>query len=150
MNGSGAGPPPYPEEIPAVGGDASGTDASGSVQSDVDPDGAKVTTIRIEERLVARNAELEQKLKGAREALSRLTELTLEDVDLLAHAKLTYSSYFCNADYDIEAEVRADQEAPFITEAFLYDLIGKEDARSVLSAVRALQRALEVPLGERV
>ncbi|KKL65575.1 hypothetical protein LCGC14_2153590 [marine sediment metagenome] len=148
MNGS-ASAPLYPEGIP-VGGDDSSADASGRVKPDVSPDSVKITTIRIEERLAARNAELEQKLKDAREALVRLTELTLEGVDLLAHARLTYGSDFCNSEYDIEAEVKADQEAPFITEAFLYDLIGKEDARSVLSAVRALQRALEVPLGKRV
>lgn len=31
-----------------------------------------------------------------------------------------------------------DETAPFFTEAFLYNLLGKEDARSVLSIIRRL------------
>lgn len=39
-------------------------------------------------------------------------------------------------------ELDEDAEAPFFSEAFLYNLLGKEDARSLLTRVRQLKEAL--------
>ena len=51
------------------------------------------------------------------------------------------------ADYAYDGDVadaKADMEgAPFISETYLYNLIGKEDARSVLGRFRRIKDALE-------
>lgn len=41
-----------------------------------------------------------------------------------------------------------DGQAPFFTEAFLYNLLGKDDARSLLSIVRRLGKSLGVETQE--
>lgn len=48
-----------------------------------------------------------------------------------------------------------DEDAPFFSEAFLYNLIGKEDARTVLALVKGLEKRIEelaglIPGGIRV
>lgn len=42
-----------------------------------------------------------------------------------------------------------DEEAPFYSEACLYNLFGKDDARSILATLRTTIRMLEALLGKR-
>lgn len=45
---------------------------------------------------------------------------------------------------DVRKEMEEDAKAPFVSEAFLYTLLGKEDARTFLTKWRRLCRALGV------
>lgn len=45
----------------------------------------------------------------------------------------------------LQAEREGDEDAPFFSEAFLYTLIGKDSARSILARLRRLEEALGVP-----
>lgn len=46
---------------------------------------------------------------------------------------------------DVKAELLSDREQEFFTEAYLYNLLGKEDARSLLGRMSALCQALGYP-----
>lgn len=46
------------------------------------------------------------------------------------------------------AELREDAKRPFISEAYLYNLLGKEDARSLLARFRTLCLACGVDMDE--
>ncbi len=76
---------------------------------------------------------------GAREALKHLFTVTLEELDLNAHAIVTHGHADVGNWYDPE-----DADAPFFTEACLYNLLGKGDARTVLALVRNVGRALGI------
>lgn len=45
---------------------------------------------------------------------------------------------------DVRAEMRIDAAAPFVSEAYLYTLLGKEDARTLLGRFRRLCQALGI------
>ncbi len=90
---------------------------------------AETTAQVLEEKL---DETLEQ-MAAAREAIKHLYTVKLEGIDLKAHANLAWGP---------EGYEPEDEEAPFFTEAFLYNLLGKEEARTVLSLVRQVGRAL--------
>ena len=72
-------------------------------------------------------------MKAAREAIKHLYTVRLETVSLKAHAEVAWG---------LEAYDPEDEKAPFFTEAYLYNLLGKGDARTVLATVRQVGRAL--------
>ena len=52
--------------------------------------------------------------------------------------------------YGREGYEKGDENAPFFTEAFLYNLIGKEDARSLLGIVRELCMGVGLNLDKEI
>lgn len=64
-------------------------------------------------------------------AVKYLRSFQIEFLDLSMVGEMRKSPYY----------VEGDEESPFFSEAFLYPLLGKEDARSVLGAVNMLLRA---------
>lgn len=110
-------------------------------------DAGKVTELRVSERLVQRNAELEKMFSEACTALKHLSEMKLEQCNLRDHAIAQHG--------EDEDELAGwyqpeDEDAPFFTEGWLYPMLGKEDARTVLAVVRGVQRALGLPQREYV
>ncbi len=81
------------------------------------------------------------------EVAAILTEALEEDGTDLAEAFQSLKDYIPESTPDV---VREDSIAsgwepgsvPFFTEGFLYPLMGKEDARSILAAIRKVQRVL--------
>jgi hypothetical protein len=87
-----------------------------------------------------------------REALERLR-------DYIPEAKIEVKNPACSecgwhaeehlpeghAPKDHEFTAGPPDETPFFTEAYLYDLMGKEDARTVLALVRNILRAVGLP-----
>lgn len=49
------------------------------------------------------------------------------------------------ADSDHAGYEKGDEKAPFFSEAYLYNLMGKEEARTVLSYIRRLCDAVGIP-----
>jgi len=87
--------------------------------------------------LVQRVERLEAQASGvdverARTALARLYEW---------HAEFHVPEIFSDGN---EMYTPGDEDAPFFSEAYLYTLLGKEDARSLLSRMRELAQALGV------
>ena len=81
----------------------------------------------------ARIGELEERLDAVRAALRQLAKMKLAgEVDLRAHAET--SGW-------LDGYEEEDEDAPFFSEAYLYCLLGKEAGRSVLAAIRPVQRA---------
>lgn len=67
------------------------------------------------------------------EAIKDLLSWTPEGVDLKAIGKLTYPpKYFPKKEYG-EIVTDEDCECPFFSESYLYALLGKEDARTLLA-----------------
>ncbi len=124
-------PPLCPEgiPIPGIGAEARKAAREESVTAALE--------VRVNVDLAKRNAELETKFSLVCEALCVLSELRLEGFNLRDHAIAEHGEEDLDEWYDAE-----DEGAPFFTEAFLYNLLGKEDARTVLAAVREIQRAL--------
>lgn len=81
------------------------------------------------DRLEARVAELETWQRGVREAAN-----TLEDF----HCEGTPGGF-----RDAEGYEAGDETRAFFTEAYLYNLIWKEDARTLLHRVKNLRQAIE-------
>ena len=72
--------------------------------------------------------------------IKKLLEWTPEGVDLKAISKINYpSKFFPKKEY---GEICSDEDCkcPFFSEAYLYPLLGKEDARQLLGL---LERAFE-------
>lgn len=78
-----------------------------------------------------------QQLEAARQAFRDLQLVSIDEewTGLKVACAVLESDYF----------EEGDEEAPFFTETYLYNLFGKEAARTILAAVRNLGRAL----GER-
>lgn len=51
-------------------------------------------------------------------------------------------------DHKADGFVIGDEKAPFFTEAYLYNLLGKEDARTLLAYMRKLARSIGFPQEE--
>lgn len=77
------------------------------------------------------NVALHAQLKQARMALAKLYRFSLE-CGFPRGVKLVYPA------------TKEDAEAPFFSEAYLYPLFGKEDARTVLAFLSGLRRVLSV------
>ena len=106
---------------------------------------AKVTELRVSEQLVQRNAELEEMFSEACTALKHLSELKLECTNLRGHALVMVGG----DEVELEGWYQPE-DAPFFSEGWLYPMVGKEDARSILARVRGIQRALKLPEREYV
>ena len=81
---------------------------------------------------------------GAKDNLKTIMEWTPEHVDLKAISKVNYpQKYFPKKEY---GEICTDEDCkcPFFSESYLYNLLGKDDARTLL----ALIRKLRIILGE--
>ena len=92
-----------------------------------DPLDVEALRIAFRTALAERN-EATEKLDRMREALVRLYELKLEGTP--EHFKKNYG-------YS-----KGDEDAPFFSETFLYVLLGKSDARTVLALMRPLTEAV--------
>jgi hypothetical protein len=68
------------------------------------------------------------------QAFQELMEFVAEGVDLEAISGLNYGE---------GAYEEGDVKAPFFSEAFLYNLVGKGDARSILGLMRQLSEAIK-------
>ena len=79
---------------------------------------------------LAERDEALNKLDAIREALVRLFELKLEATP--EHFKKNYG-------YS-----KGDEDAPFFSEVFLYALLGKSDARTILAMMRPLTEAVDL------
>lgn len=77
----------------------------------------------VQERIV----EIEDQIKHAKAGLKQLYAFTLEDAHL---------------DPDSDMYEPGDEEAPFFSEAYLYNLLGKEDARTVLAYLHRVEEWL--------
>lgn len=87
----------------------------------------------------------EAKLEAVRKALHELAEAKTEGISLKRQG------IWGDGDPKVGAtEIAESQEAPFFSEAFLYILFGKEDARTILHYVREVQKAAEAPMEEWV
>lgn len=78
---------------------------------------------------------------------SGLGELKMDRVNMHACCEAFERLYSFSTESDVlnhgsEFYEEGDERAPFFTEAFLYNLVGKEDARSILALIRQLGRAL--------
>ncbi len=100
---------------------------------------SKIHVDALEEAAMGFAAGWDASQSGPREALKHLFTVTLEELDLNAHAIVTHGHADVGNWYDTE-----DADAPFFTEACLYNLLGKQDARTVLSLVRQVGRALDM------
>lgn len=75
--------------------------------------------------------------KEASELAQRLSEFTLEGATYWRNLFIQNDTNEKSGErYGMYAE--GDEHAPFFTEAFLYNLLGKDEARSVLGIVRRL------------
>lgn len=79
-------------------------------------------------------------------ALERLCNFKPQDVPVQFKAASGHSVYGKTTRKDVIAELKQDSEQPFFCEAYLYNLLGKEDARSLLGRFRALCAALGVEM----
>lgn len=68
-----------------------------------------------------------KQVEGVREGFRQLYEKTLDD-DHLDHKSEVYEE--------------GDEDAPFFSEAYLYNLLGKEDARSVLAWLHQIEECV--------
>jgi hypothetical protein len=92
----------------------------------------------VDRALLARIKELEshnKKLQKAREAFVSFGTIRIDPRN--AGLKSIFSDK--NAMYD-----KGDEDAPFFSEAYLYTLLGKDSARTLLARFRALGRALDI------
>ena len=79
--------------------------------------------------------------------IQRLLEFVPEGVDLKAISKINYPpKYFPESKYgDICTE--EDTKQPFFSEAYLYNLIGKEDARTLRALLEKAFKSVGVDIG---
>jgi hypothetical protein len=78
----------------------------------------------------------------ARELSKRLREFTLEGTTFWRERFIEWDTNEHGAPYGMYSE--RDEFAPFFTEAFLYNLVGKDEARSILGIIRGLCDLAEV------
>jgi hypothetical protein len=78
-------------------------------------------------------------LDGLRETIATNDEQLSTAVDQLLKLTIERVPEQFSSENDMYEE--GDERAPFFSEAYLYNLLGKDDARSVLSAVRQLLKA---------
>lgn len=77
-------------------------------------------------------------------AVEKLLEWTPEGVDLKKISKINYpSKYFPKKEYG-EICTNEDCKAPFFSEAYLYSLLGKEDARTLRALLRNALESLGI------
>ncbi len=78
--------------------------------------------------------------------IKALLEWVPEAVDLKAISKINYPpKYWPKKEY---GEIYTDEDAkqPFFSEAYLYNLLGKEDARTVMCLLKAALESVGVEL----
>ena len=78
--------------------------------------------------------------KATQDALKRLVNFKPE-CGFPANVKLAYESFYKTAKEKKEAR-KAANESSFFSESYLYELLGKDDARSLLGRLDRLCRAL--------
>lgn len=84
-------------------------------------------------------------MKKTRE-VEELLKWTPEGVDLKAISKINYpTKYFPRKEYG-EICTEEDTKQPFFSEAYLYNLLGKEDARTVMCLLKAALESVGVEL----
>ncbi len=82
------------------------------------------------------------KKKEIKEVLEKLLSWTPEGVDLKSISRINYPpKHFPKKEYG-EICSEEDAECPFFSEAYLYNLLGKEDARTLLALMRNFIRSL--------
>ncbi|MFA5499456.1 MAG: hypothetical protein WC404_00075, partial [Candidatus Omnitrophota bacterium] len=77
-------------------------------------------------------------IEGLKRAVEKLIEWTPEGVDLRAISKVNYPpKHFPKKEYG-EMCTEEDCKSPFFSEAYLYNLIGKDDTRTLLVLIKPL------------
>lgn len=80
-----------------------------------------------------------------RVALAKLKSWRPQDTPIQFRAK--YNPYNFGAEPNkwlvAQDELDSDKQAPFFTEAYLYSLLGKEDARTLLTLLRRVEEAAD-------
>lgn len=77
--------------------------------------------------------------KSVEESVKELLKWVPESVDLQKISRINYPVSVFGKVYDI-----GDAKQPFFSEAYLYNLLGKEDARTLLALMRRLCRTLDI------
>lgn len=111
--------------------------------SEPTPEPTPVVAPMLHDRM-ARLDELEDMVNEVRRLLLDLAETRVEGVDLFNHAVAQHGSDVHDW-YDEE-----DEEAPFFSEAYLYPLLGKDAARTVLALIRSIQQTLKMRMEDLV
>lgn len=93
-----------------------------------------MTRERTLEMLEARVEELEDTEKRVKAAIKELYKVVLYDAPPLDKTDAMYEE--------------GDENAPFFTEAYLYNLLGKEEARTVLAMLHKVEEPLNLRDGE--
>jgi len=76
---------------------------------------------------------------GLKESMKQLLEWVPEGVDLEKISKINYPVRSFGHVF-----TEGDEDQPFFSEAYLYNLLGKEDARTLLALMRQLCKSLGI------
>ncbi len=76
---------------------------------------------------------------GYKESVRKLLKWVPQNVPLEQISGIVYPKKYFGVVFD-----KNDDKQPFFSEAYLYNLLGKEDARTLLALMRQLCKALDV------
>jgi hypothetical protein len=84
-------------------------------------------------------------MMDTKESIKKLLEWVPEAVPLEKISRINYPvKDFGKVFFTGDSAVKADDKQPFFSEAYLYNLLGKEDARTLLALMRQLCESLGI------